>query len=260
MDLQGKHALVCGASSGIGKAAALALAGRGAVVTGLARDRAALEKLLPELEQAGAPAAHALPADLDERDDAMRRVERHLAKHGPVHILVNNAGGPPSGRLLEVADEAAFLVPFGRHVLASHRLTRLVLAGMEEAGYGRIVNIISTSVREPIPGLGVSNIVRAAMAAWAKTLNRELPRGVTINSVLPGYTDTPRLASLKSQIARRTGQSEAEVMAGWVDATPEARLGRPEELGEVIAFLASPAAGFVRGVVLPVDGGRLMGI
>lgn len=259
-DLKGRHALVCGASSGIGRAAAMALAARGATVTALARRRDRLDALALELKQAGAPHADALPADLDEREELEAAVRRHIDEHGPVHILINNAGGPPGGRLLDVADEESFMLPFGRLVLAAHRLVRICLPGMEEAGYGRIINIISTSVREPIPNLGISNTIRGATAAWAKTISKELPPGITINSVLPGFTDTERLERLKAANAERQGVSEEDVEAKWLAATPEGRLGQPEELGAAIAFLASPSAAFVRGVCLPVDGGRLNSI
>lgn len=259
MDLQGKRALVGGASKGIGRAAALALAARGAEITALARSTDVLEALLPDLEDAGAPKAHALVADLDDRPRLRRRVQAHIAVTGPHQILVHNTGGPPSGRLLD-ATEADFLAAYGRHLLAGHALVQTLLPGMEATGYGRIVNVLSTSVREPIPGLGVSNTTRAAVASWAKTLSRELPPGVTINSILPGFTDTERLTSLAGQVAGRTGQAPDAVRAGWIAATPEGRLGRPEELGETIAFLCSPAAAFIRGVLLPVDGGRLNSI
>jgi len=258
--LAGRHALVTGASKGIGRAAAIALARLGAEVTVLARSVDRLDALRLELLQAGAPKAHALAADMDDRPALASRIREHVGKRGNVHILVNNAGGPPSGRLLDVEDEEAFLVPFGRHVLAFHLLVRLCLPGMQQAGFGRIVNVISTSVREPIPGLGVSNTVRAAVAAWAKTLSRELPPGITINSVLPGYTETERLDELARQVSEKTGKSEDDVRKGWLSATPEGRLGRPEELGAAIAFLCGADAGFIRGVSLPVDGGRLHGI
>lgn len=198
-------------------------------------------------------------ADLDDRAGLRQAVAEHLEKAGPIHILVNNTGGPHSASLLEATEED-FLKPYGRHLLASHLLVQLLVPGMKEAGYGRIVNVLSTSVREPIPGLGVSNTIRATMASWAKTLSRELPPGVTINSVLPGYTDTERLTELAHTMAARQGRSPKEVAKGWVDVTPEGRLGRPEEIGGVIAFLCSPAASFVRGVALAVDGGRLNSI
>lgn len=259
LSLRGRHALVCGASQGIGQATAVALAELGATVTVLARNPAKLASLRPILMQAGATETHMLVADLDDRAGLKAAVQDHLAKAGPIHILVNNTGGPPSGPLLD-AKEEDFLKAYGRHLLASHLLVQLLAPGMRQAGYGRIVNVLSTSVREPIPGLGVSNTIRATVASWAKTLSRELPPGVTINSVLPGYTDTERLSELSASMAARQGKSPKDVAKGWVDVTPEGRLGRPEELGNVIAFLCSPAASFVRGVVLPVDGGRLHSI
>lgn len=259
LDLTGRHALVCGASSGIGRAAAMALAGLGANLTILARRADQLNGLRPILKNAGAGETHALVADLDNRAELKAKVEAHLAKTGPVHILLNNTGGPPSGPLLQ-AKEEDFVKPYGRHLLAAHLLTQLVVPGMKESGYGRIVNVLSSSVREPIPGLGVSNTIRVAMASWAKTLSRELPPGITINSILPGYVDTERLGHLETEMGLRSGKGAAAIRQGWIDATPEQRLGTPEELGNVIAFLCSPAASFVRGIVMPVDGGRLMSI
>ncbi len=259
LSLRGRRALVCGASQGIGRATALALAGLGARVTALARSAERLAALLPALLAAGAEEAHALTADLDRRDDLEALVRADLAAHGPVHVLVNNAGGPPGGPLLEAGDEA-FLAAFGRHVLAPQRLVRLVLPGMREAGWGRIVQVVSTSVREPIPNLGVSNTVRGAVASWAKTLARELPPGVTINCVLPGYTDTERLGALAEGNAARRGTTPEAVRREWLAGVPEGRLGRADELAAAVAFLCSPAGSFVRGVCLPVDGGRLHAI
>ena len=257
--LSSRHALVCGASAGIGRASALALAGLGAEVTALARSRDALETLMPELERAGSPRARFVVADHDERRHLKTAVEGLIQREGPVNVLINNSGGPKPGPILEAREED-FLAAFGRHLLANHLLVQLTLEGMKSSGYGRIVNIISVSVREPLRGLGVSNTIRGAVASWAKTLSRELPPAITINNLLPGFTATERLASLKRHIAEQSGTTEDEVQAGWQSLIPEGRIGQPEELGAVIAFLASPAASYVRGVSLPVDGGRLLGI
>lgn len=258
-NLKGRHALVCGGSDGIGRAAAISLAELGCTVTVLARRADQLNGLRPILTNAGARETHALVADLEKRDELKRKVADHLEKNGPIHILLNNTGGPPSGPLLD-AKEEDFLKPYGRHLLASHLLAQLLVPGMKQAGYGRIVNVLSSSVREPIPGLGVSNTIRAAMASWSKTLSRELPPGVTINSILPGYIDTARLKHLETEMGLRTGKGADAVRDGWIAATPEGRLGKPEEVGAVIAFLCSPAASFIRGTVIPVDGGRLYSI
>ena len=257
--LASRHALVCGASAGIGRAAALALAGRGAWVTALARRREVLERFVPELLQAGASRADCLVADLDDRAGLETRVSAYLAESGPVHVLVHNTGGPKPGALLE-ATEAHFLAAIGRILLSAHLLVRLVLPGMREARYGRIIAVLSSSVREPIPNLGVGNTVRGAVAGWSKTLAGELPPGVTINNVLPGSTATERLASIAAATAERTGRSVQEVEAQWRREIPEGRIGEPSEIAEVIAFLASPEASYVRGQSLAVDGGRMRGI
>ncbi|MCB9759268.1 MAG: SDR family oxidoreductase [Alphaproteobacteria bacterium] len=259
LSLYGRRALVCGASAGIGRAAALTLAAQGAEITALARRDTLLDALLPELRAAGAPNAWALQADLDDRDALADRVRRHLNTHGPHHILINNTGGPAGGPLLD-APVADLAHAFGRHVLSAHTLVQHLLPGMREAGYGRVINVLSTSVREPIPNLGVSNTTRGAMASWAKSLSRELPPGVTINNILPGFTDTDRLTSLKNAVAKRRGVPPEQVQDEWIAMTPEGRLGAPDELGAAIGFLASPAGAFIRGVSLPVDGGRLKSI
>ncbi|TNE47253.1 MAG: SDR family oxidoreductase [Deltaproteobacteria bacterium] len=256
LSLQGKHALVCGASAGIGRATALALASLGAEVTALARREDRLSTLVPELEAAGASAARYVVADLDQRDALEETIKDLLQQHGPVHVWINNTGGPPPGSLL-TTNEEQLVTALGRHLLAAQRIMKLVVPGMEEAGYGRIISVLSTSVRAPIPNLGVSNLTRAAMASWSKTLSNELPPNITINCILPGFTATERLSSLAESRANNAGKTVEEVETAWKATIPEGRLGRPEELAATIAFLASPAASYVRGVCIPIDGGRL---
>ncbi|MDE1155275.1 MAG: SDR family oxidoreductase [Acidobacteriaceae bacterium] len=257
MDLRltGRHALVCGASQGIGRAAAFELAALGASVTLLARSRDALVALAGELPatQPGQVHDH-IVADMSQTD-ALEQAVAGLARLNAVHILVNNSGGPPPGALAG-ADPAAFEAAFRQHILAAQVITRSCLPGMRQARFGRVVNVISTSVKEPIPNLGVSNTVRAAMAGWAKTLATEVAHdGITVNNVLPGYTRTPRLDALVDASCK-AGRSRDEVERGLLASVPAARFGEPAEVAAVIAFLSSPAAGYVNGVSLAVDGGR----
>lgn len=244
--LAGRNALVCGASAGIGRAIACGLRDAGARVWGLARRGEEVARL---------GLAGVVAHDLEDLDGLPRALEGLP----PIHVLVNNSGGPPAGPLLD-ARPADFERAFRRHVLASQRLVQLLLPGMVKENYGRIVNVISTSVREPLPGLGVSNTVRGAMASWAKTLAKELPAPVTINNLLPGYTDTERLAELKAALSARRGVPPEQVEREWLASVPLGRLGRPEEIAAVAVFLASPAASYVRGQSIAADGGRLGGI
>lgn len=258
LGLDGKHALVCGASKGIGRECARLMAARGAQLTLLARSADALDALVKEIEAAGGT-ARALVLDLEDRAGLIAGLERLAAEAPPVNILINNTGGPPGGPLL-AAEVGAMEIALGRHLFASHTLVQQLLPGMKSSGYGRIINVLSTSVREPIPNLGVSNLTRAAVASWAKTLSNELPPGITINNVLPGFTDTERLGSLGEATASRLGKTTDEVRAGWLAQIPEGRLAQPEETAEAVAFLASPAGAYIRGHSIPVDGGRLRSI
>lgn len=253
-----RHALVCGASSGLGRETALALAAQGATLSLFARSADKLTELAEQCSELGAPSALPLPVDLEDPDALKEAVEEVLGS-GNVHILINNSGGPPGGPLLDASPED-FLAPLRRHLFAAHYLVQRLVPGMSEDGYGRILNIISTSVKEPIAGLGVSNTVRGAVAAWAKTLSKELPPEVTINNLLPGFTATDRLDSLRETVAGRQGIAPEEVVKNWLSTVPAGRLGDPQELAALAAFLASPAGGFVRGQSIAVDGGRLNGI
>lgn len=256
LDLTGKHALVCGASEGIGRAAAMELAALGADVTVLARREQVLAEVAATLPRSHDAQRHGwLAADMDD-SDTLRRKATALAAGARVHILVNNSAGPPPGPAAAAAPDD-YLRTFQRHLIGGQVLVQALLDGMREAAYGRIVNVISTSVREPIANLGVSNTVRGAVASWAKTLASELgPHGITVNSVLPGFTETGRLASLITGNARRSGRSEDEVAAGMLANVPAGRFGKPEETAAAIAFLCSPAAAYINGVTLAVDGGR----
>ncbi|WP_049622425.1 SDR family oxidoreductase [Frateuria defendens] len=256
LDLSGRHALVCGASQGIGRASAIELATLGADVTLLARSADALAALAAELPRTHAQQEHRWHA-VDMLDTgALQAFAVDLATAHPAQILINNTGGPPGG-LAHTADPAAFEAAFRQHLIAGQVLVQALLPGMREAGYGRIVNVISTSVKEPIPGLGVSNAVRAAVAGWAKTLSGELAAdGITVNSVLPGYTRTDRLESLLAAQAAASGRSARDMANALVASVPARRFGEPSEVAAVVAFLCTPAAAYVNGVSIPVDGGR----
>jgi 3-oxoacyl-[acyl-carrier protein] reductase len=256
IDLTGKKAIVGGASRGIGRAAATELARLGASVTAIARSEAGLEEMLKTLDTGKGQRHAALAADLSDPAALAPRLAQWAATNGPCHILVNNSGGPAAGPAADAQPEQ-FLTAFTQHLLGAHMLAQALLPGMKEAGYGRIINVISTSVKQPIRGLGVSNTVRAAVASWAKTLAAELgPFGITVNNVLPGATDTDRMKEIVAGKAAKQGKSEAEIIAAEIAEIPARRFGRPEETGQAIAFLATPAAAYINGVNLPVDGGR----
>ena len=260
LDLQGKHALVCGGSQGIGHAAAIELAKLGADVTLLARSRDALERASAALPRVHATQTHAtVAADMNEHAELRAKVEM-AANTRAVQILVNNTGGPPGGPAHTAAlDE--FRIAFNQHIMAAQIVLQAVLSGMQTAGYGRIINVISTSVKEPIRNLGVSNTIRGAMASWAKTLATELgPSGITVNNVLPGYTKTARLEQIFADRSKATGKSEDEIAKGMLATVPLGRFAEPVEIAAVIAFLATPAAGYINGVNVPVDGGRTLSL
>lgn len=254
--LLNRHALVCGGSEGIGRASAVALAAMGASITALSRRPDRLEALVAELAIVSpGQSHHSLAADVTDADQLAIRV-RALADSRPVHILVNNTAGPPGGTA-HGADPSAYLAVFQQHLIANQVLLQSVLPGMRAAAWGRIVNIISTSVKEPIANLGVSNTVRGAVASWAKTLASELGGfGITVNNVLPGYTRTQRLDQILAERAASSGKSTADIANAMLATVPAGRFAQPEEIAAAVAFLCSPGAGYINGINLPVDGGR----
>lgn len=255
LDLKGKRAIVCGSTRGIGKAIALELASLGAEVTLIARNETALRSTLRELPVGFSQRHEYLVADFGF-PDKLADVVRPYCEKNPVDILVNNTGGPPAGQAID-AEPEAFARAFSAHLLCNQILVQAVVPRMREAKYGRVINIISTSVKMPIPGLGVSNTIRGAVANWAKTLSFELASaGITVNNVLPGATMTDRLSEIIHVNAEKTGKSFDEVREQMIRQIPAARLGLPHEVAAVAAFLASPAAGYINGINIPVDGGR----
>ncbi len=260
LDLVGKQAIVCGGSKGIGRAAAEELSLLGASVTVISRSEDTLKETVASLSTAKGQKHGYIAANFMDTDEVEEKVKKHLAAVGVVHILVNNGGGPPAGSALEASihDYAAI---FTQHVLVSQIMVQAVVPGMKAAKYGRIVNVLSTSVKQPVKGLGVSNTIRGAMAQWSKTLASELgPFGITVNNLLPGATDTGRMKEIISGKSKKTGKTEDEVKADEIAAIPAGRFGQPNELGAAIAFLASPAAAYINGINLPVDGGRTSGL
>jgi 3-oxoacyl-[acyl-carrier protein] reductase len=256
LDLTGRHALVCGASQGIGRATAIELALLGADVTLLARSADALESVAVELPRIH-PAQRHDWRSVDMGDTgSLHAAAGQIIASAPVQILINNTGGPPGGPA-HAAQASAFETAFRQHLLAAQTLLQAALPGMRASGFGRIVNVISTSVKEPIAGLGVSNTVRAAMAGWAKTLSGELAAdGITVNNVLPGYTRTARLDGLLAAQARTGNRSEADVAQSMLATVPARRFGEAAEVAAMVAFLCTPAAAYVNGVSIAVDGGR----
>jgi 3-oxoacyl-[acyl-carrier protein] reductase len=228
----------------------------GASVVLCARNEEALKQVQSALNTSRGQQHAVLVADFTSPYHVGEAVSGYLSSGNTIHILVNNTGGPPPGPAAEAKVEE-FATAFAQHLLCNHILAQAVLPGMKQAKYGRIINVISTSVKQPLPNLGVSNTVRAAVANWAKTLSQEVARfGITVNNVLPGATHTGRLESIISNRSGKTSVSKDEVEAHMPKEIPAARFGAPEELGYAIAFLASPAAAYINGINLPVDGGR----
>ncbi len=256
LDLKNKRALVCGSTQGIGKAVAIELAAMGANVTLVARNEEALKKTKAELNTDKGQQHSYLAVDFNSPDELKKLIQHYVQRQGTVNILVNNTGGPPAGPIHSAKTEE-FLSAFSNHLICNHILAQACIEGMKNAGYGRIINIISTSVKQPLQGLGVSNTIRAAVANWAKTLSGEIAMyGITVNNVLPGATNTVRLNNIIENKSSHTGAATEDIKKEMLHEIPAARFAEAAEIANAVAFLASPAASYINGINLPVDGGR----
>ncbi|MFM7823977.1 MAG: SDR family oxidoreductase, partial [Bacteroidota bacterium] len=256
LSLNNKCAVVCGSTQGIGLAAARELSSLGAAVTLVARNESALIEALKELAPSQNGTHGYIVAAFSNPEQLKIALSNWVNNGGKANILVNNTGGPAGGPIVD-ADIVQFENTFRQHLLCNHILAQVLLPSMKQEGYGRIINVISTSVKQPLKGLGVSNTIRAAVANWAKTLSLEVaPFGITVNNVLPGATSTSRLSSLLTNKASKTGKSVQELELEMISEIPMGRFATPEEIASAIAFLASPAASYITGINVPVDGGR----
>ncbi|GCD76623.1 3-oxoacyl-ACP reductase [Thermaurantimonas aggregans] len=257
IDLKGLNALVGGSTAGIGQAIAERLAAAGATVTLLARNEAKCKEVLNLLNKNIGQQHDYILADQTLPLILKETLDHYLADHSKTfHIVINNTGGPSPGPLHQAAT-SELEKAFSQHVIASHLIMQTCLPGMKKAGYGRIINVISTSVKAPLPNLGVSNTIRAAMANWSKTLATELaPFGITVNNILPGATDTDRLRSIIETKASKSGKSADEIRQEMIGEIPAGRFGLPREIAAAAVFLASPEAAYITGINVPVDGGR----
>ena len=253
LDLKNKNAIVCGSTQGIGEASAIELAKLGANITLIARNESKLLDVLNELDKSEGQTHSFVCVDFSNTEKLKEEIK--LLK-GTYHILVNNTGGPSAGPIAD-ANTQSFEDAVRMHLINNQILVQKVVQGMKQEGFGRIVNIISTSVKAPIPGLGVSNTIRAAVANWAKTLSIEVGvYGITVNNVLPGFTNTNRLKSLIAKKAEVQGKSEDEIASAMKSEVPAGRFGEANEVANAVAFLCSPAASYINGINVPVDGGR----
>ena len=256
IDLSGKTALVCGSTQGIGKASAKELATLGASIVLVARNEESLKAAIKDLDVSKGQSHTFLCVDFQNTNQVKEKVESFVATQGTVHILVNNTGGPPGG-LITNAKVEDFIQAFNNHLVCNHILVQAVIDGMKKENYGRIINIISTSVKMPLKNLGVSNTIRAAVANWSKTLANEVASfGITVNNVLPGATSTGRLQAIIENKSKNTGESLNHIKNEMEGEIPLGRFAEPSEIANAVAFLASPAASYITGINVPVDGGR----
>jgi 3-oxoacyl-[acyl-carrier protein] reductase len=254
--LKDKYALVCGSTQGIGKATAQKLSELGANVVLIARNEKKLIETMAQLHTENGQKHGYIVSDFTKPDDLREKINAFVSNGNSIHILVNNTGGPSGGLIIDAKTED-FIAAFNQHLICNHILVQALYPGMIQLGYGRIINVISTSVKQPLPNLGVSNTIRGAVASWSKTLANELGKyGITVNNVLPGATNTIRLQSIAEAKASKTGESIFDIFNEMAEESPMKRIALPEEIAAAIAFLASPEASYINGINLPVDGGR----
>lgn len=254
LNLNNKYALVCGSTAGIGKATAIALAKEGVQVTLIARNEDKLKAVLKQLPQKNNH--DYIVADFSNPLELQSKVSEYISNNHGFHILVNNTGGPKAGPVFS-AEVSEFENAFTQHLKCNHMLAQTVVPFMKSENYGRIINVISTSVKQPLGGLGVSNTIRGAVANWSKTLANELGQfGITVNNVLPGATATERLSNIFKSKAEKTGKSIEDISNAMKNSIPANRFAQPEETAAAITFLASESASYINGINLPVDGGR----
>lgn len=250
------NVLVCGSSQGIGKAAALKFAAQGDNVILMARSEEKLKQVLAELAADNQQHHQYIVADFSNPQQVKQAIEDFLAAGNEIDVLVNNTGGPKGGPIIDATIDE-FYNTFTQHLICNHILVQAVVPVMKKRGGGRIINIISTSVKQPLPGLGVSNTIRGAVANWSKTLANELGQfNITVNNVLPGATNTVRLQSIAEAKSEKTGMATADIFEEMAEESPMKRIAEPEEIANAVVFLASPAASYINGINIPVDGGR----
>lgn len=254
--LTGRTAVVCGSTQGIGLETAKKMALMGANLVLVARNEEKLKNAVSELSCSSNQSHSYLVADFSKPSELRTLIQNWVKEGNVANVLVNNTGGPKGGPIIDAAIEE-FTDTFNQHLICNHILVQALYPGMIESGYGRIINVISTSVKQPLPNLGVSNTIRGAVASWSKTMANELGvYGITVNNVLPGATNTVRLKSIAETKSSKTGDSVDNIFKGMAAESPMKRIAEPQEIANAIAFLASPEASYINGINVPVDGGR----
>ncbi len=256
ISLVNKVALVSGSTQGIGKAAAEALAKSGATVVLLARNEDKLKNVCAQLDNSKGQKHEYLVADFSQPNQLHKVIQSWISSGKHADILVNNTGGPKGGSIVDASVDE-FISAFNQHLICNHILVQAVIPQMKENQYGKIINVISTSVKQPLPQLGVSNTVRGAVGNWSKTLANELGSyNITVNNVLPGATNTERLKSIAENKSNLTAESIEGIFSAMAQESPMKRIAEPEEIAQAILFLASSMSSYVNGINIPVDGGR----